>query len=34
MQPVDKIEINKFGIEMKKYLKLMDYYTDELHSLN
>jgi len=26
MQSVDKIEINKFGIEIKKYLKLMDYY--------
>ncbi len=34
MQSVDKIEIKKFSFEIKKYLKLMDYYRGELHSLN
>ena len=34
MQSVDKIEISKFGVEIKKYLKLMDHYKGELHSLN
>lgn len=34
MQSKDKIERNKFGIEIKKYLKLMDCYKGELHSLN
>jgi len=34
MQSVDKIEIKKYSIEIKKYLKLMDYYTNKLHSLN
>ncbi len=34
MQSVDKIEIKKFSIEIKKYLKLMDYYVGEFHSLN
>ena len=34
MQSVDKIEIKKFSIEIKKYLKLMGYYMGEFHSLN
>ena len=30
----DKSKINKFCIEIKKYLKLMNYYREEIHSLN
>lgn len=33
MQSADKDEINKCSIEIKKYLKLMDHYRSELHSL-
>jgi aminoglycoside phosphotransferase family enzyme len=33
MQSADKVEINKCSIEIKKYLKLMDHYRSELHSL-
>ena len=34
MQSVDKIKISKFGEEIKKYLKLMDHYKAEFHSIN
>jgi len=31
MQSVDKIKIDKFSIEIEKYLKLMDHYNGEFH---
>ncbi len=34
MQSIDKIEINKYCIEIKKYLNMMDYYNGEFHSPN
>jgi len=34
MQSVNKIEINKYITEIKKYLKMMDYYSVRFHSIN